>query len=91
MSLLCPKILGIHFIFIPGVLSKILILQSTVYSTKHRNGAQPILQKSFRGVWGFFPIKLQAGARQSYRLLSFGSKRHCLPQTYLSQLSLNPA
>jgi hypothetical protein len=27
------------------------------FSEKRRNGAQPILQKSFRGVWGAFPNK----------------------------------
>jgi len=33
--------------------------------------------------YGEIPIKLQAGARQSLRLLSFGSKRPCLPSMFV--------
>ena len=39
------------------------------------------------GGYGERPIKQKAGTRQSLRLVSFGSKRPCLPNTKKLQIS----
>ncbi len=41
-----------------GALQAIVDVSGMVsFSKKRRNGAQPVLQKSFKGVWGDFPNK----------------------------------